>query len=125
MPEGRNPVQTIRNFPKFIRLPPHFRNSPNILDFGTVFRKRGSKRNRWIEKGAHILRGAVCYASSLVLKNCRAVFFWGFYFPINKSLWTSSYLLFTAGIGALLLAILSFTIDNKQIKKPFWVFADL
>ena len=49
-------------------------------------------------------------------------FFWGFYFPINKALWTSSYVLFTAGIGALILAFLTFIIDNKQIKKPFWVF---
>ena len=46
----------------------------------------------------------------------------GFYFPINKALWTSSYVLFTAGIGALILAFLTFIIDNKQIKKPFWVF---
>ena len=49
-------------------------------------------------------------------------FFWGYYLPINKALWTSSYVLFTAGISALLLAILTFIIDNKQVKKPFWVF---
>ena len=33
-------------------------------------------------------------------------------FPFNKSLWTSSYVLFTAGIGAILLAILSAALDR-------------
>ncbi|MDZ8052195.1 MAG: acyltransferase family protein [Aulosira sp. ZfuVER01] len=30
--------------------------------------------------------------------------FWGFFFPINKQLWTSSYVIFTAGFALLLLA---------------------
>ncbi len=47
---------------------------------------------------------------------------WGFIFPINKPLWTSSYVLFTGGIGAIILAGLTFLIDIKLWKKPFWVF---
>jgi predicted acyltransferase len=31
-------------------------------------------------------------------------YIWGLWFPINKNLWTSSYTLFTAGLGALLFA---------------------
>jgi predicted acyltransferase len=38
-------------------------------------------------------------------------------FPINKSLWTSSYSLFTSGLGLILLASLYYIIDYKAIKK--------
>ena len=49
---------------------------------------------------------------------------WGLVFPINKSLWTSSYAVFTAGFGALLLAALYWAIDIKgwtRWTKPFVV----
>jgi len=49
---------------------------------------------------------------------------WGLVFPINKSLWTSSYAVFTAGFGALLLAVLYWMIDIKgwtRWTKPFVV----
>ena len=49
-------------------------------------------------------------------------YIWGVIFPINKALWTSSYVLFTGGIGALVLAGLTFLIDIKHWKEPFWVF---
>ncbi len=42
---------------------------------------------------------------------------WGFLLPINKPLWTSSYVLYTAGLAALLLALLVFIIDLKGYKK--------
>jgi predicted acyltransferase len=38
---------------------------------------------------------------------------WGFVFPINKGLWTSSYVCFTAGAAALMLALLDWAIDIK------------
>ena len=47
---------------------------------------------------------------------------WGYIFPINKALWTSSYVLFTGGIGTLVLAGLTYLIDIKNWKKPFWLF---
>jgi predicted acyltransferase len=37
-------------------------------------------------------------------------------FPINKSLWTSSYTLFTSGLGLILLSILYYLIDYKGFK---------
>ncbi|MBJ7880207.1 acyltransferase family protein [Gelidibacter salicanalis] len=43
---------------------------------------------------------------------------WGFVFPINKPLWTSSYVLYTAGLATLVLAALIFIIDYK--KYSFW-----
>jgi predicted acyltransferase len=37
---------------------------------------------------------------------------WGWSFPINKNLWTSSYVLFTAGLGALSLAACLWLVDR-------------
>jgi len=50
---------------------------------------------------------------------------WGASFPINKNLWTSSYVLFTAGLAAHLLAICYYLIDIKGYRtwsKPFVIF---
>ena len=47
---------------------------------------------------------------------------WGFIFPINKQLWTSSYVLFTSGIATLTLAILVWMVDIQKWKNQFWVF---
>jgi len=46
-----------------------------------------------------------------------AGYVWGFVFPINKPLWTSSYVLYTAGQAAILFGILIFIIDIKGYKK--------
>ncbi|MFC4722632.1 acyltransferase family protein [Geojedonia litorea] len=49
-------------------------------------------------------------------------YLWGFILPINKALWTSSYVLFTAGLGTIFLALLIFIIDIKGLltwAKPF------
>ncbi|MEO5894311.1 MAG: heparan-alpha-glucosaminide N-acetyltransferase domain-containing protein [Vicinamibacterales bacterium] len=49
---------------------------------------------------------------------------WGLVFPINKALWTSSYAVFTAGFGSLLLAACYWIIDIKGWKhwtRPFVV----
>jgi len=48
--------------------------------------------------------------------------FWGIVFPINKALWTSTYVLYTAGLATLLLSFLIFIIDFKKTSvwfKPF------
>ncbi len=37
---------------------------------------------------------------------------WGLVFPINKNLWTSSYVLFTAGFALVILAILYFAVER-------------
>jgi predicted acyltransferase len=50
---------------------------------------------------------------------------WGLSFPINKSLWTSSYALFTAGAAASALAACLWVIDRVRVRwwtKPFEVF---
>ena len=50
---------------------------------------------------------------------------WGLFFPINKPIWTSSYVLYTVGLGMILLAILIWIIDVKGHVKwahPFLVY---
>lgn len=50
---------------------------------------------------------------------------WGYSFPINKNLWTSSYALFTAGLAALALGTCIWLIDRHGVgrwAKPFIIF---
>ena len=47
---------------------------------------------------------------------------WGYEFPINKNLWTSSYVLFAGGLALLFLSLCYWTVDIKGWKtwgKPF------
>jgi predicted acyltransferase len=60
--------------------------------------------------------GAICVVSGWVMNA---------WFPINKSLWTSSYVLFTAGLALQLLAICYWLIDIKGYRRwatPFIIF---
>jgi predicted acyltransferase len=50
---------------------------------------------------------------------------WSLLFPLNKSLWTSSYVVYTTGLALLTLAICYYLIDikgHKKWSKPFVVF---
>ncbi|HZS47818.1 MAG TPA: heparan-alpha-glucosaminide N-acetyltransferase domain-containing protein [Blastocatellia bacterium] len=50
---------------------------------------------------------------------------WGRFFPINKALWTSSYVVFTAGMALCFLALCYWVIEIKNYRKwsvPFLVF---
>jgi predicted acyltransferase len=50
---------------------------------------------------------------------------WNPFFPINKSLWTSSYVFFTGGLALEFLALCYFVVDIKQYQswsRPFRVF---
>jgi len=51
---------------------------------------------------------------------------WHLWFPINKKLWTSSYVLFTAGLALICLALCYWLVDVKQHRgawtKPILVF---
>ena len=50
---------------------------------------------------------------------------WSWVFPINKNLWSSSYVLFTGGVGCILLATIAWVIDVRQWRSwigPFVAF---
>jgi predicted acyltransferase len=60
--------------------------------------------------------GALCVIAGYV---------WDWFFPINKALWTSSYVMFTGGLALQLLALCYWAIDLKGYKRwaqPFVVF---
>ena len=44
---------------------------------------------------------------------------WNFILPINKALWTSSYVLFTGGIASIILAGLTYAMISKSGKASF------
>jgi predicted acyltransferase len=48
--------------------------------------------------------------------------FWNLVFPINKSLWTSSYVLYTAGLASIILSVLYYIIDIKDFSKGTKLF---
>jgi predicted acyltransferase len=47
---------------------------------------------------------------------------WNFFFPINKALWTSSYVVFTTGLGLQLLALCYWLVDIKGYRRWAWPF---
>ena len=47
---------------------------------------------------------------------------WSWVFPINKSLWTSSYTLFCAGIASLSLATVMWVVDYQKIRRGTKLF---
>ena len=50
---------------------------------------------------------------------------WGWTFPINKNIWTSSYVLFTAGLACLVLGLCIWLIDVRRVTawtRPFVIF---
>jgi predicted acyltransferase len=62
------------------------------------------------------IAGAICVAMGWA---------WNAFFPINKALWTSSYVLFTGGLALQFLALCYWVIDIKGYRrwaKPFEVF---
>jgi predicted acyltransferase len=67
------------------------------------------------------LQGLLAGGAALMLAGLA----WGLAFLINKNLWTSSYVLFTAGVACILLAAIAWTVDVRQWRgwtKPFVVF---
>jgi len=45
---------------------------------------------------------------------------WNVWFPINKKLWTSSYVLFAAGLSLLLLALSMWLVDVRGVRRGWW-----
>lgn len=80
----------------------------------------GTFAGRWIGQTQRPLteRLAALFAVGALLMVSGLI--WNWVFPINKSLWTSSYVLFTAGMGAVALATCLWLIDILQWRR--WTF---
>ena len=75
-----------------------------------------SPKSQFEKATGMFVAGAVC----VIIGWC-----WNPFFPINKSLWTSSYVFFTGGLALQFLALCYWLIDIKQYRrwaKPFIVF---
>ena len=72
-----------------------------------------TERTRMEKVVAMFVAGVVC----VVLGWC-----WNPFFPINKALWTSSYVLFTAGLALQLLSLCYWVIDIKGYRHWAWPF---
>jgi len=75
-----------------------------------------SKKSSYEKVAGLFVVGAICVAVGWA---------WNSFFPINKALWTSSYVLFTGGLALQFLALCYWVIDIKgyrQWAKPFEIF---
>ena len=82
----------------------------------------GVLAGRWLSSGRSLgerLRGLFVAALALVVIGLA----WGVAFPINKNLWTSSYVLFTGGVACALLAAIAWLVDMKRSRRWTPVFA--
>lgn len=52
--------------------------------------------------------------TGLILLICGLI--WSKYFPVNKALWSSSFVLLTAGLGFLLVTVISYICDDKPVR---------
>jgi predicted acyltransferase len=75
-----------------------------------------SRRQEAEKVAAMFVAGAACIVAGWA---------WNYWHPVNKPLWTSSYVLFTAGMGLQLLAVCYWLIDMKGYRRwsvPFAVY---
>jgi predicted acyltransferase len=75
-----------------------------------------SARSPQRKLGGLLLGGAAALAAGLL---------WDVWFPINKNLWTSSYVLFTAGYAAIVLAACYWLVDVQRWRRwamPFTIY---
>lgn len=75
-------------------------------------------KNKTIEDGKKVSWMFVYGAAAVVI-----ALFWDFFFPINKKLWTSSFVLYTGGLATMSLAALYWLVDVNNYKRwtPFFV----
>ncbi|HEY4354591.1 MAG TPA: heparan-alpha-glucosaminide N-acetyltransferase domain-containing protein [Acidobacteriaceae bacterium] len=65
-------------------------------------------------RGALALAGAVAFLAGEI---------WSRWFPANKNLWTSSYVLISAGLAAMAVALCSWLVDERPQPWPAWLRA--
>lgn len=74
------------------------------------------KNTKWIQQKKVLLM----FLSSILLIGVGLI--WDLFFPINKMLWSSSYVLFAGGLSLLLLTVFYYVIDVLKFKKWSFIF---
>jgi predicted acyltransferase len=76
--------------------------------------------DRRSDRGADAISPGTCLRGLILagILGLAAGLLWNLSFPINKNLWTSSYVLFAAGLALLLLAALYWLIDIRHANEP-------
>lgn len=77
--------------------------------------------------GYYIQKKPKCYEMLAKLAMAGAVcimlgYFWDMVFPINKKLWTSSFVLYTVGIDCIIIVLILYIVDFKGYKKGSYFF---
>jgi len=72
-------------------------------------------------KGLQLLRGLFGIGALLIL----AGYWWDVLFPVNKKIWTSSYVVYTTGLAMVIIGIMIYLIEFKNIKGWFSKFFDV
>ncbi|MFY0650787.1 MAG: DUF5009 domain-containing protein [Cyclobacteriaceae bacterium] len=83
-----------------------------ITVFGTIagdFLRQESSENKKVS--TLVIAGVLAVVIGLI---------WGLHFPINKKLWSSSFIMLTSGLGFLILTLFYWVIDVKGYRK--WAF---
>jgi predicted acyltransferase len=83
----------------------------NITGYWLRTQRADQSKLQWL-----IIMGACALAAGWI---------WGWWFPINKNLWTSSFVLWTAGLACILLALCYWLIEVKKFQRwaiPFEIF---
>ncbi|HEU4990499.1 MAG TPA: heparan-alpha-glucosaminide N-acetyltransferase domain-containing protein [Gemmatimonadaceae bacterium] len=79
----------------------------------------GNLAGRWIVQRERPLLDRVSGLFAVGALGMMAGLMWNWALPINKNLWTSSYVLFTAGVAAVALATIVWIVDVQGVK--WWV----
>jgi predicted acyltransferase len=85
----------------------------------------GVLAGHWMRGGG---RGMAAKSAGLVAAGAAGIglgMLWGHWLPVNKSLWSSSYAVLTAGVAALLLGVCCWLVDvrgHRWLPAPFVVF---
>jgi predicted acyltransferase len=79
--------------------------------------------NYILQKGktAEMLNGLFVAGCVLIITGLA----WGMFFPINKKIWTSSYTIYTTGLATLVLSVLIYLIEFKNVKGAWTCFFDV
>lgn len=79
----------------------------------------GNLAGRWIVQKERPLLDRVSALFAVGALGMMAGLMWNWVLPINKNLWTSSYVVFTGGVAAVSLATIVWIVDVQQVK--WWV----